>query len=81
MNELNFDLERSVGEGPESALERRLIRSYLKEKGHTLETLKHLSREEARSLMVEACKYASLKLAEVESRAHLVHNIHGPDKL
>lgn len=32
---------------------------------------------EVRSLMVEACKYASTKLAEVETRSRLVAEIHG----
>jgi len=60
-----------LAEGPQSSLERILIKEYLLEKGYRLSDLKDLPREQARSLMVAACRYASLKLAEVESRARM----------
>lgn len=65
-------------EGPQSALEKNFIIEYLKGKGHRLETLNQLPEEEAKSLMREACRYASLKLAEIESRAHVRESIHYP---
>lgn len=64
--------------GPQSALERRLIIEYLHDKGYQLEHLKTLPMREAQQLMSEACRYASLKLAEVEARAHLREEIRGP---
>ena len=64
--------------GPQSALERNLIEEYLKGKGQRLETLAQLPEEEAKVLMREACRYASLKLAEIESRAHMRDSIHDP---
>ncbi len=72
------DLERCASEGPQSALERKLIEEYLQEKGYTWESVHTLPEEEYHRLMTEACKYASLKLAEVESRAHLRREIHLP---
>jgi hypothetical protein len=65
-------------EGPQSALERKYIEEYLAEKGYALHDLQALPERDARRLMRDACKYASLKLAEVESRAHLRKEIHYP---
>jgi hypothetical protein len=64
--------------GPQSALEKKLIEEYLLEKGYRLTDLRELPREEAVSLMKAACLYASLKLAEVESRAQFREEIRGP---
>jgi hypothetical protein len=38
----------------------------------------NLPEEEAKALMIEACKYASLKLAQVESEAHFRETIREP---
>ena len=59
----------------QSDLERQLISDYLEEKGFSLADLRNLPKEQAQALMVEACQYASLKLAEVESRAQFRHKI------
>jgi hypothetical protein len=53
---------------PHSALEKRLLQEYLNSQGHSLATLKELPEEERRALMIEACKYASAKMAQVESK-------------
>jgi hypothetical protein len=57
-------------------LERNLIEAYLNGKGYTLNELKHLPKEMARSLMSEASTYASCKLAEIDLRAHLMTTLH-----
>jgi predicted secreted protein len=57
-------------------LEKTLIEAYLKGKGYTLEDLKALPEAEARQLRTEASTYASNKLAEVEIKAHFVHELH-----
>jgi hypothetical protein len=72
------EVERSGSEGPQSALEKNLIQEYLQVKGYSLESLHLLPKDEAQRLMREACTYASLKLAEVESRARFREEIHGP---
>ncbi len=64
-------------EDPNAQLERALIVEYLKSKGHTFESLHRLPEAEARLLMTEASLYASARLAEVETRANVVHEIHG----
>lgn len=61
--------------GPQAALEKKYILEYLSNKGYRPRDLLKLSREEARRLMTEASSYASLKLAEVESRAQFIRKI------
>ena len=67
-------------DGPQSALERKFIVEYLAARGLSQDRLAALPQEEAKILMREACRYASLKLAEIESRAHLRESIHLPDR-
>ena len=67
-----------TGEGPQSKLERKYIQEYLHSKGASLETIGNLPKKEQQHLMSEASQYASLKLAEVESRAKFRHDIHAP---
>jgi hypothetical protein len=74
------ELEECLDNGPQSALERSLILEYLRSKGYEYEDVKKLPKESAKALMREACMYASLKLAEVESRAHFRQEIRAPTK-
>ena len=78
MSEKNATTEEpeSVIGQPEGALERMYIEQYLRGKGHTLQSLSALPEEEARQLMVEASAFASCRLAEVETRARFVRDIH-----
>ena len=57
-------------------LENALIEEYLHEKGYTLEDVNKLPAELAEKLMKEASQYASLKMEEVEARAHFVRELH-----
>ncbi len=77
MTKLDKDLEKCLSEGPQSTLERKYIKEYLLEKGYRMQDLRKLPKGKARQLMTEACRYASLKLAEVESRARFQKKIHG----
>jgi hypothetical protein len=72
------DIYKSSTEGPQSTLERKYIQEYLQSKGFSLESVNDLPKEEMQQLMREASKYASLKLAEVESRAKFRHDIKAP---
>ena len=66
-----------VFEGPESALERMLIDEYLRNCGiASVKELCKLQEDEAKQIMINACRYASLKLAEVESSNRLQSEIH-----
>ena len=55
--------------GSQSGLERAFIREYLLDKGFYLEDLETMSKAEAKNLMAGASRFASLKLAEMESRS------------
>ena len=57
-----------VPSGPQSSLEKKYIDQFLLNQGYRLANLHQLPEEEAKRLMIKACTYASLKLAEVESR-------------
>ncbi|HUQ25633.1 MAG TPA: hypothetical protein VM140_08185 [Burkholderiales bacterium] len=61
---------------PLAQLERAFIEEYLHGRGQHLNTLKALPREQANALMKEASAYASGRLTEVETRAHLVDDLH-----
>lgn len=61
---------------PHADLERAFIEEYLHARQQTLATLKHLPVSEADEMLKEASLFASGRLTEVESRAHLVEAIH-----
>jgi hypothetical protein len=73
------DVEECMSEGPQSTLEKQLVEDYLKSKGYTREDLHELPQEKVRELMKEACSYASLKLAELESKSKFREEIRAPD--
>ena len=68
-------IKNGVKNGLYSALEMGLIREYLLEKGFSLEDLEIMSATDSRNLMTEACVFASLQLAEMESRARFRQNL------
>lgn len=76
-NPENYD-ER-ISKGSLAVLENRLIREYLHDKGYRVEDLRNLPKDAAEQLMGKACRYASLKLAEIEAKAKFRKDIHGPD--
>jgi hypothetical protein len=61
---------------PKVALENALIEEYLQSQGYSTKMLVELSKKLRKKLMTEASRYASLKLEEIEARAHLVEEIH-----
>jgi hypothetical protein len=67
---------KTAVKAPQSPLEQQLINDYLNGKGYTREDLITLPIEQVRQLMCEACRYASLRLAEIEARAQLHGKIH-----
>ena len=78
MSDQIFNYVQPKTEDIHALLEKTLIEAYLKGKGHTRDDLQDLPEDEARQLMKEASTYASSKLAEVELRANLVQELHGP---
>jgi len=64
-----------MSECPESSLERKLIAEYLLGKGYRMSDVRKLPEPEMIRLMKEACRYAALRLAEIESRSKFRHKI------
>jgi hypothetical protein len=60
---------------PKSALENKYILEYISSRDYCFRDLQELPREDAQRLMKEACFFASLKLAELESRAQFLRKI------
>lgn len=61
----------------QSHLERAYMEEYLRSLGLSLDELRLLPTAKARELMRAASTYASMRLSEVESRSHLVEELHG----
>lgn len=74
----NFDIEKCLAEGPETALEKHLVAEYLEAKGYRWGHLDHLPAEVVKELMQGACRYASLKLADIEAKRHFREHIRPP---
>jgi hypothetical protein len=66
-------------EDPEGQLELAFIDEYLRLHGHDSKTVRALPEAQVLVLLEAASVYAAGKLAEFESRAHYVHEIHGKD--
>jgi hypothetical protein len=73
---MTIDPDARAMRDPEAQLEDRLIEQYLRSKGFERAELAAMPEEQARRLMREASAYAAAKLAEVEARAHFVHDLH-----
>ena len=61
---------------PERRLEQTLIDEFVRMRGHEPAALNTLPDAERARLLAEASVYAAGKLAEVEARAHFVHELH-----
>jgi hypothetical protein len=75
LDKLDDFLNHRLAEGPQSALEKRYIKEYLESKDYLWKELAALPAEQVKQLMQAACRYASLKLAEVESRKQFTEEI------
>ena len=58
-------------------LERAFIDEFLRLQGHDHATLNKLPDLQRHAMLAAASTYAATKLAEIESRAHYIHDIHG----
>ena len=79
MTKVKINSNQISSESPQSTLERKLIADYLLSKGYTLTDLEKLPKQEAKNLMGKACIFASLKLAEIESRSKFRQKIERPE--
>lgn len=58
-------------------LERAFIDEFLRLNGYDAHSVLALPDEKRFAMLTQAAEYAALKLAEVEARAHYLHEIHG----
>jgi hypothetical protein len=73
--------DASEFDGPQAPLEMMLIDEYLLSQGFSsIKELCHLPGNEAKRLLIAACRFASLQLAEIESRAKFRTEIHYDEK-
>jgi hypothetical protein len=63
-------------EDPHAALERAFIDEFLRAHGHTLRSLAERPPEEVATLLRAAVAHATLRLSEIEARAHYVAELH-----
>jgi hypothetical protein len=63
---------------PESALERQLIAEYLLSQGYSMMDLQEMPPEEKKALMMKACVYAALRLANIEAKSQFRQKIKPP---
>ena len=66
-----------VSVDPEGQLGQSLIDEFLRARGYDATSVQALPPEAQIQLLTEASVYASAKLAEVNARAHFVHELHG----
>ncbi len=67
-------------EDPEGPLASALREEFLRARGLDAAALRAMPEDEANRVLADASVYAATKLAEVEARAHFVHEIHGHDQ-
>jgi hypothetical protein len=60
---------------PHAPLERSMIEEFLRARGHTLQSVAQLPPGEATDLLRAASTDATLRLSEIESRAHYVKDL------
>jgi hypothetical protein len=67
--------ERGRSTDPHGWLECALIDEFLTERGHTWRSVENLPAPERRELLRRAASFATLRLAEIEARAHFVDDL------
>ena len=65
-------------EDPHARLELTLIDEFLGRSGHTRESMARMEATDRTALLTAASEYASLRLADIESKAHYVDELHRP---
>jgi hypothetical protein len=63
-------------EDPHASLERAFIDEFLRGRGHTVRSLAALPPDEMAALLRAAVAHATLRLGEIEARAHYVSELH-----
>ncbi len=66
---------RDPSSGVQGALECAFLDEFLSDRGHTFQSIETLTKARREALLREAAAYATLRLAEIESRAHFVKDL------
>jgi hypothetical protein len=74
---MTIDPDRPKMADPNADLERALIEEFIRTSGYDPARLSDLSEEQRRMVQRQAAAYAAARLAEMEARAHYVHELHG----
>jgi hypothetical protein len=72
-----IDLQTNLLPPPGGELEHAYISEYLMGLGYKLEDLKALPAAQRHDLLCAASMFASTKLADVQTRSHLIAEMHG----
>ena len=73
---MDDSLKPDDGQAFQSSLEKQFIVDYLNKRGYLPEDLLSLNPILAKEIMIRACRHASLKLTEIESRSHFIQKLH-----
>ena len=63
-------------QAPLAELERALIETFIQARAFDPQQLESIPEAEREALLRDACRHASTKLAEIESRWHFLHELH-----
>jgi len=74
-----IDPDISARLDPTAQLENAFIREFLEQRGHSTASLLTLQESERHLLLEQASRWASIRLAEVEARAHYIQDLHHTD--
>jgi hypothetical protein len=74
---MSHDPDAQPIEDQTAHLEQAFLDEFIRRHGHDPAHLGTLPAAEREELLKQAATYAAAKLAEVEARAHYVHDIHG----
>ncbi|NTU84746.1 MAG: hypothetical protein HGA45_36180 [Chloroflexales bacterium] len=71
------DLDDTTPRVAQAYLERAYLEEYLRGLGYSVDQLRTLPAALSKVLMRDASLFASMRLTEVESRSHLIEELHG----
>ena len=74
---MNWDSDDSHIADPNAGLERALIEDFIRTRGYDPARLQDLPEDLRRRVQRDASTHAASRLAEMEARAHYVHDLHG----
>lgn len=73
-----FKINPKFAENRESRLEQLLIAEFLRSRGYHRSDLPKLPESKRKPLMIEACQYASVRLANIEAKSKFTQTIKYP---